>query len=266
MQEISRPPRGVRYRKNYPLDENAFELREDDPVPWGFRPIYAALASVLLGMSSLIFLIVLHSYMYGNQVLSTPMSMAYSALGTLIMGIGTYYAARPIALRNGGWGRTFGVTKFKFSYLVLGIITWAAFLLINKVISKIFAYFQSNAAQQGSNVYTTGNSPSIVISTLLATALVAPIVEEFIFRGVILRTFMHKYGFWLSAFLTSLIFALFHVSQVTTVFGALVLGTTLFVLAMLISWVDRLTNSIVPGIIVHMLNNGVVLLMSFYSL
>ena len=44
--------------------------------------------------------------------------------------------------------------------------------------------------------------------------LIAPVVEETMFRGLMLRTLMRRWGFWPAALASSAIFALFHTYEV----------------------------------------------------
>ena len=83
-------------------------------------------------------------------------------------------------------------------------------------------------------------------------AIIAPIVEELIFRGVIMHGFMKNYRGWFAVFMSALLFALFHLNPWQ--FPAT------FILGLLLGWLMLSTKSIILCIIGHSLNNLLVLL------
>lgn len=87
-------------------------------------------------------------------------------------------------------------------------------------------------------------------------AIVAPIVEELIFRGLILQGFRRNYNGFVAVFMSALIFALFHLNPWQ-------LPTT-FILGLLLGWVMLRTNNILLAILGHSINNALVLLTITY--
>lgn len=83
-------------------------------------------------------------------------------------------------------------------------------------------------------------------------AVVAPIVEELIFRGIILQGFRRNYNGFIAVFMSALLFALFHLNPWQ--FPAT------FVLGLLLGFLVIRTNNIVLSILGHALNNFMVLL------
>lgn len=87
-------------------------------------------------------------------------------------------------------------------------------------------------------------------------AIVAPIVEELIFRGLILSGFRRNYNGFVAVFMSALLFALFHLNPWQ--FPAT------FVLGLLLGWLTIRTNSIILAILGHSINNFMVLLSITY--
>lgn len=77
--------------------------------------------------------------------------------------------------------------------------------------------------------------------------IAAPILEELLFRGVILDGLLKNYEPWKAIGFSAFLFALVH--------GNLAQGIGAFVIGLLIGWIYWKTQSIIPGIIVHFLNN-----------
>ena len=84
---------------------------------------------------------------------------------------------------------------------------------------------------------------------ILTTVIVAPVVEEFLFRGFLQNVLEESWGDITKAILvTSLFFALIHLNPYWIV--------QIYLLGMLLGYLSWRTNSIMPGIILHGLNNG----------
>lgn len=86
----------------------------------------------------------------------------------------------------------------------------------------------------------------------VAIGLLAPLVEELIFRGAILRVLLKYCGdrrHWIAIALSALVFAVVH--------GNLAQGVHAFVMGLLLGWLYYRTHSIVPGVVLHWVNNTV---------
>jgi membrane protease YdiL (CAAX protease family) len=87
-------------------------------------------------------------------------------------------------------------------------------------------------------------------------AIVAPVVEELIFRGLILHGLRRNYNAIVAVIISALLFALFHLNPWQ--FPAT------FVLGLLLGWIMIRTNNILLAIIGHSINNLLVLLTITY--
>ncbi len=94
------------------------------------------------------------------------------------------------------------------------------------------------------------------LGAFMKVAVVAPIVEELIFRGLILQGFRKNYSGFTAVVMSALLFALFHLNPWQ--FPAT------FVLGLLLGWIVLRTNSIVLAILGHSINNFLVLLSITY--
>ena len=87
------------------------------------------------------------------------------------------------------------------------------------------------------------------ILIILTTIIVAPLVEEMLFRGFLQKVLEESWEDITKAILvTSLFFALVHLNPYWIV--------QIYLLGMLLGYLSWRTNSIIPGIILHGLNNG----------
>ncbi len=90
------------------------------------------------------------------------------------------------------------------------------------------------------------------IGAFMKVSVIAPIVEELIFRGLILQGFRRNYNAFVAVLMSALLFALFHLNPWQ--FPAT------FVLGLLLGWIVVRTNSIILSILGHSINNFLVLI------
>lgn len=122
-------------------------------------------------------------------------------------------------------------------------------LIISLIISFITYYFSKAGVTIPKADFSMSSSSSLaIIMQICYSVIVAPIVEETIYRGLAIHL-LKPYGKGMAVVISSLIFGLMHgnVSQALSGFlFALVMGT-----------ITVSCNSIVPTICIHMLNNAV---------
>lgn len=106
---------------------------------------------------------------------------------------------------------------------ISGGLLWAAILLMfslgeNALEAWTLAQFNPSAAYRIWNFHEQPTVHASILSGrvllyLGATGIVAPVVEEFFFRGLLLRSLTFRYGFHIAALASSLAFAAAHFSQ-----------------------------------------------------
>lgn len=90
----------------------------------------------------------------------------------------------------------------------------------------------------------------------LAIGIFAPLVEEVVFRGAVLRSLLTVFDrrwHWLPIVISALLFGLVHMNPAQ--------GIHAFIIGLLLGWMYYRTSSIVPGILLHWINNTVAYLM-----
>ncbi len=99
-------------------------------------------------------------------------------------------------------------------------------------------YFDMLERLMGAGVWMMGTS-----------IILAPIMEEILFRGIIQESLTTKYGPAAAILVTSVIFGLIHVNPPQAI--------NAFFISIILGYVYLLTRSILPVMLVHALNNGV---------
>ncbi|WP_052671098.1 CPBP family intramembrane glutamic endopeptidase [Draconibacterium sediminis] len=95
-----------------------------------------------------------------------------------------------------------------------------------------------------------------VMGAFLKVAVVAPVIEELIFRGLIFNGFRKNYNGFVAVFMSALLFSLFHLNPWQM--------PATFLLGLLLGWLMLRTNNIFVAIIGHSINNAMVLLTVTY--
>ncbi len=93
--------------------------------------------------------------------------------------------------------------------------------------------------------------------SMATVVIAAPILEEFIFRGIILKGFLKNYSPSKAIIWSAVLFGLVHMNPWQFI-GATAIG-------LIIGWLYWKSNSLIPGIILHFVNNLSASLMYFYS-
>ena len=97
-----------------------------------------------------------------------------------------------------------------------------------------------------------GLGEGFAIGTFIVLVIVAPLTEEPLFRGVLLQGFTRNYGTWVGILGTAFLFGAIHLNPWQFV-GAFFLGIAF-------AWWTLKTRSILPALLGHALNNGMVII------
>ena len=247
-----------------PLDRAVAAQRAADPRPWGWQPAVlpcVALAVIAAAGTVATHLIQPHTFAAAVVLAIVVNVIAYSSLG-LVM----WWAGRPIAQRYGGWGPAFGLYRPRgndVGYIFSGI--GIAFVARIAVAIAANALTNGKATEQSQNIRVHSGSPWADILLVVVVVLLAPITEELIFRGMLLRAFMQRVSFWPAALAATFIFAAFHTYEVNTFVGAVTLAAIVATLGLTNCVLVRLTNRLAPGMFVHAAFNALAAVVLIYQ-
>jgi membrane protease YdiL (CAAX protease family) len=159
--------------------------------------------------------------------------------------------------RKAGW-KSLGFRPFTVDNLSLGcgllVVTYVAIIIHNTILQ---AFGVPTQAESMRKLLEMTESPWGIA---LGGVIVAPMVEEIVFRGFFFQGLRQAYGSKKAMLLSSLVFAVMHL-QLEAFIPTFILGCTL-------AYVFDKANSIWPGALLHLLVNllgiGIVTLMSSF--
>lgn len=94
------------------------------------------------------------------------------------------------------------------------------------------------------------NMVTDTLPAIVATCLIAPVVEEMLFRGILLRSFLNQYPRGIAIAYSALYFGVAHLNIYQFCLA--------FLLGLLLGWLFERSRSLIPCIALHMAVNGMV--------
>lgn len=176
----------------------------------------------------------LHAASTGGNAIFAALVSAFSSVITLVIFLKTKW------------------TPLTRGYLLSkpwGTLLWVALFSLGTIIPLSFLYEQLG-------IEMDENTQQIITSMMkepwgyVAVGILAPLAEEVVFRGAILRTLlgiMSKKNHWVAIMISAAIFGIVH-ANLAQFINALLMG-------LILGWMYYRTGSLVPGILLHWINN-----------
>jgi uncharacterized protein len=202
--------------------------------------------------------------LFGSAVAATGVHDDWRAawatvVGELALAAPVVYFARPAAKASGGWGPALGLFPPRWRDLPIAL-GWTAVQFLARIVAAIILYDLLPAArhERVSNVPTLTNDPwTVLVPLFLAVTVMAPVVEELAFRGLMLRSFTRRWGYPIAAMTTGVLFGMLHFEQAGGPAASVVLAVTLAVFGYLQASLVRRTARLAPAMMVHGITNAV---------
>jgi membrane protease YdiL (CAAX protease family) len=242
------------------MTRKARELPSFLKVPWGIRSalllLFMAMFAIPFGFS--LYLELFSSFSPGLHWLSRGLyngdvvanfifTAVYSLLGLFTIWLfARHYQA--------GW-RTLGWRKFNFwKMLAFVIATFIIFIFLAAftiwLVHILVPAFDPNQAQN--NEFTTPGASKFPLIVFFSIVVFPPVLEETLFRGYLFPAFSRRLGVIWGAVISSILFAVAHMQ-----FNV---GIYTFVLGLLLCFMYLKLKSIIPGVLLHAVNNSMALL------
>lgn len=163
-------------------------------------------------------------------------------------------------MRRWGGGSPSAV-GFKFRWIDLGWgpLTWLSAVASQLVMYGVVVLFHIPITSNVEDVSDPGVTRIYQVATVLAAVVAAPLVEELVFRGVVMRGFLSRLGPVAAIALQGLLFGFAH-SDPSRGAGNLGLALVLSGVGVALGTSAYLLRRIGPTVIAHAIFNGVVLI------
>lgn len=144
----------------------------------------------------------------------------------------------------------------------IGVAVGVLSLFVNAAVGGLFQQYGVVPDQSAKFPLYQGDILGQILF-LIGAAVLAPIGEEILFRGYVFNAIRQSFrarawGVPLAYLVSALLFAAVHSAEVSQ--GLLGLLVPLFLIGLLLAWAMHRTQSLLPCIIAHAINNGVALL------
>jgi membrane protease YdiL (CAAX protease family) len=163
--------------------------------------------------------------------------------------IGIFFGRR--GLRDGAFGALGGLILYPVIAIGVGIPLTILFHALS-------GQETTTPDQLPSNLSTTAAAMSVVLAVL-----VAPVVEELFFRGIVFRSVRDRRGFWVGAIVSGLLFGLVHYVPAAWQ-DTLLLQSIMVFTGIGLAWIYERRGNLLANIAAHMAFNtiGIILILS----
>ncbi len=220
------------------MSNNRFELNKPKIFSKGFNSIGLFLLTIMV-------MITVIKYRLPVDLTVTQLFILSAVFDLLIL---IYIVLAVLGTKNYSFS-DLGLRKIKIIDMLHGLGYLGVFYIFNifyNVIILILGlvdYHQSNYLLP---LFDSLNNNAFLIFFVV---FLAPLTEELLFRGFLLNYFWNRFGFITAALSSSILFSLLH--QIPTVF------IPILILSLMLAFLYRRTGSIVPGIVIHVIINGI---------
>ena len=118
----------------------------------------------------------------------------------------------------------------------------------------------STTANQTAIEKLTSNLNVTMVGMIIYGIFLAPVVEEIIFRGLVINYFFRQSWWWASIILSGLLFAFPHMGQIPTNLADLLSYLIYTSMGIVLAVVYKKTGNLQDSIMIHFINNAITML------
>lgn len=171
-------------------------------------------------------------------------AIIYLVMLAMLIGLPLVMMHRRTTLKDLGLGRL--IVWRDYLLAAGGLVVYFALAMVVMNLAKFLPWVDL-AQKQEVGIVDPSNGELILVFLLFA--VVAPIVEEVIFRGFLFHHIRKSMPFWLTAIIVSVLFGAAHMQWNV--------GINVFVMSLVMCWAREYSGTIWPGIVMHMLKNAI---------
>jgi membrane protease YdiL (CAAX protease family) len=243
-------------KRVFPLDASVRADIENKDAHW-WRAAAFGIAAIVLMETTL-------ALVLGSNLPFTFWSgAALLLLMQAALGLSTVAAVGLFGLNQGRrWWVTLGLGRLKLRDLAV-IPSWVLLQYMAMMVVLVMVLVAAPGLEHGfiPNNPLTPNSPTRLVALFaIAAVVMAPFCEETLFRGLVLRALMRRYGFIVAAIASSAIFGLAHAYEEPNLGAGILITIAMATFGTMQCILVRLTGRLAPAIGVHMTFNAISML------
>jgi membrane protease YdiL (CAAX protease family) len=212
-------------------------------IAWLIGGVVALPLVILLGPES--------SGPIGGEALFIGIVSNTASLGVLILWLRSMHPGWVTAL---GWPARGSAAKELAIGALLGIVVRIASLVVAGIVVVILRGASSEAVDLPNQV-----SPDLsgwgLVSFAIFAVIAAPVLEEFVFRGLLFRSIADRHGFWPGALVSGIAFGAFHLLTPGSQLDVLALGITHVGTGIGLAWIYSWRRNLLAPIAGHAVFN-----------
>lgn len=149
------------------------------------------------------------------------------------------------------------------AYALMGyVVYFIAYLLIIAIAQTLSRAINVDQPQE---IGFDGAYGSQLLFVFLSLVVLPPIAEEIMFRGFLFTSFRQKYGFLVSAIMTSVLFGIAHLQFGSGAPLLWVAAIDTFILSLVLCYLREKSGSLWPSVLLHAIKNGVAFVVLFHA-
>jgi membrane protease YdiL (CAAX protease family) len=253
-------------------DQNAAKSRDIPPyytesvppsVRWGVAEVGLAIGALVLSIAT-------------GSVIALAASADPDAAGFVVGLVGYALVVLVIVFASFRKGQRSLVRDFRLAFrpidLVIGLAVGIGMRIVSTLVVLLAVWLSGETPSTG-NLRLSDSPVWLVLNGVLITVIIAPFVEELLFRGLVLQSIRNivlrwrlreqpaeaaqqRRAVWVSVLVSSLVFGALHLVQVTDATLGVAIGFTTVALGVVNALVVYRTNRLGAAIVAHVVFNG----------
>jgi membrane protease YdiL (CAAX protease family) len=197
-----------------------------------------------------------------NNLQNSPLANLFvEILTAVIVVVGIILLTRS---GQGNW-KNIGLSKPQPKHLLYVPVAFIAYLAIDNLIKHLFGNY-INFNQEIDTGYNAAIQGADLVYAFLVIVVVAPLMEEFLFRGYIYSRFKEYLSILPSVLLVSLLFGYDHLHSGKGGSIALAASTETFIASIVLVALREKTGNIWAGVVLHLTNNLISFIIFFKTI
>jgi membrane protease YdiL (CAAX protease family) len=151
------------------------------------------------------------------------------------------------------------LSKLKFRSIPSILLALVGYIMVSGLMFYVVTKLKlvpENLITEAQNIgFSAEHNIINLVQVFIAVAIVPPVVEELLFRGLSFLNLRRLISFWPAAIFSSLLFAFYH--------GQFNVGLDTFILGLFMAWAVEKTDSLWASIIIHFIKNSIAFFILF---